>query len=335
MGKQLPARLIAWRSRKSEAQSWKDQNVRGAKEKTADFCAPLQTALFVYVRIVQLVRADGFPLEPDCVESRRFSLTNGDLSSECEGNNVRFTNAILGALVAHWDNLRDNIGRVNSSIQFQPSEGYSLFQPDHERSTGEVALFRVGPVVFNLPERGDHLNANLFVVADCTLGFDVESYKTDKRLVSSGYATHVGYFRRGTSQLEHVYGVHYDFDTERPAHPVFHAQLKSFAAEFEPHVREQFSISMEVDDRVKDMLQNVRLPSAQLDFFSLVVQLAADHLMWRDSGQVERDAFNDILKLDASIVGATRVSEALRVGAAIPCHRAAHWYAKLQDPVAA
>jgi hypothetical protein len=244
-------------------------------------------------------------------------------------------NAIQGALVAHWDNLRDNIRRVNSGLQFEPSVGYTLIQPDYENSTDDTASFKVGPVVVNLPERGDHVTANLFVVADCSLSFNAAAYRADKRLVISGYATHVGYFRRGNTHLQHVYGVHYDFDTQRPAHPVFHAQLKSFATEFEPHIREQFNVTLEAEDRVKDMLQNVRLPSAQLDFFSLIVQLAADHLIWQDSGHEERSAFNDILNLDGGITGASQASVQLCIGAAIPCHRATHWYARLQPDVAA
>jgi len=246
----------------------------------------------------------------------------------------KHNNAIQRALVSHWDSLRDNIRRLNSGIQYQPSDGYSLFQLDYAKSNDTTAVFNVGPVVINLPERGDHVAANLFVVADCTLSFDVQAYKADKRLVSSAYATHVGYFRLGSTQLQHVYGVHYDFDVVRPAHPVFHAQFASMVMKLEPHVREHFNITLESDDRVKHMLQNVRLPSAQLDFFSLVVQLAADHLMWEQSGPTERAAFDDILKLDEGIIGASQACPQLRAGAAVPCHRALHWYARQQQAVA-
>jgi hypothetical protein len=238
--------------------------------------------------------------------------------------------AMQAALVAHWDNLRDTIRRVNSGIQFLPSEGFTLFQPNFAESTREIASFTVGPLVVNLPERGNHHTANLFVVAVCSLNFNLFAFNQDRRLVSSGFASHVGYFRRGNTHLQHVYGVHYDFDTQRPAHPVFHAQLKSFATQFEPHVREQFNITLEGDDLVKNMLQNVRLPSAQLDFFSLIVQLVADHLMWEKSGPDERSAFNEILKLDGGIVGTSKACAELCAGAAIPCHRGTHWYERFE-----
>lgn len=238
--------------------------------------------------------------------------------------------AIQTALVAHWENLRDNLRRVNSGIQFEPNDGYTIFQIDHESSTGEVATFKVGPAVINLPERGDHRKSDLYVVADCTLHFSIPTFSESKRLVSVGFATHVGYFRRGSQELQHVYGVHYDFDTERPAHPVFHAQMKSYAELFADHVKEKFGVALPLDDRVKGMLQNVRLPVAHLDFFSLVVQLAADHLMWKDSGHEERSAFNDILRLDGDIVGASASAPWLSKGAAIPCHRAIHWYSRLE-----
>lgn len=238
----------------------------------------------------------------------------------------RHTHAIWSALVTHWNSLRDNIRRVNSGILFHPDEGYTLFQPDSGRSTATVEAFKVGPVVMNLPERGNDVTCDLYVVANCTVLFDVEIFKSEKRLQSVGFSTHVGYFRRGNTHLQHVYGVHYDFEAGKPGHPVFHAQLKSFATEFEPHIRDQFQITLEGSDRVKDMLQNVRLPSAELDFFSLIIQLAADHLIWEGSGNEDRNAFNDLLNLDQGILGASQASARLCAGAAIPCHRANHWY---------
>lgn len=243
---------------------------------------------------------------------------------------ARASLAIRTALVNHWDSLRDHVRRVNSGIQFLPNDGYTIFQVDHQNSTNEIATFKVGPVVINLPERGDHRKSNLFVVADCTLHFSIPQFSESRRLVSSGFATHVGYFRRGSHELQHVYGVHYDFDVERPAHPVFHAQMKSYAEPFADHVKEQFGLALPLDDRVAGMLQNVRVPVAQLDFFSLVVQLAADHLIWKDSGDDERSAFNDILQLDGRLVGASASAPWLCAGTAAPCHRALHWYARLQ-----
>jgi hypothetical protein len=241
--------------------------------------------------------------------------------------------AIQNALVSHWDSLRDNLRRVHSGIQFHPDNGYAILQPDYVSSTDKVATFKVGPIVINLPERGDNWKSDLFVVADCTLHFCIPTFSESKRLVSVGFATQVGYFRRGSKELQHVYGVHYDYDTERPAHPVFHAQMKSFAEPFADYVKEQFGLVLPLDDRVKGVLQNVRLPIAHLDFFSLVVQLAADHLMWEDSGHEERSAFDDILRLDSGIVGASASAPWLCEGAAIPCHRAIHWYSKLEPAI--
>lgn len=238
--------------------------------------------------------------------------------------------AIRNALVNHWNSVRDHLRRVNSGIQFQPNDGYTIFQPDYANSTREVSVFKVAPVVVNLPERGDRPRAELFVVAEGILNFDVAQYTTTKRLVSSGFATHVGYFRQGSRELQHVYGVHYDFDVQRPAHPVFHAQMASFGEPFVQHVREQFSLNLPLDDRVKGMLQNVRLPIAQLDFFSLIIQLAADHLMWEHSGDEEKRAFNDLLQLDGSMIGASMLAPWLSAGTTVPCHRALHWYAPLQ-----
>lgn len=239
--------------------------------------------------------------------------------------------AIQNTLVNHWNGVRDHLRRVNSGIQFQPNDGYTIFQPDYTKSSDEILVFKIAPVVVNLPERGDKSKSELFVVAEGELSFNGIQYANTKRLVSSGFATHVGYFRQGSSELQHVYGVHYDFDLRRPAHPVFHAQMTSFGEPFVEHVRQHFSINLPLDDRVKGMLQNVRLPIAQLDFFSLIIQLAADHLMWEHSGDEEKKAFNDLLQLDGNLVGASASAPWLCIGTATPCHRALHWYAPLQS----
>ncbi len=237
--------------------------------------------------------------------------------------------AIRNALVSHWNGVRDHLRRVNSGIQFQPNDGYTIFQPDYNKSSAEISVLKIVPVVINLPERADKSKSELFVVVEGELNFNVARYSSTRRLVSSGFATHVGYFRQGSRDLQHVYGVHYDFDVNRPAHPVFHAQMTSFGEPFVQHVREHFSLNLPLDDRVKGMLQNVRLPIAQLDFFSLIVQLAADHLMWEHSGNEEKKAFNDLLRLDGSLVGASAAAPWLCTGTAAPCHRALHWYAPL------
>lgn len=238
--------------------------------------------------------------------------------------------AIQSALVNHWDSVRDNLRRVNSRIQFLPNDGYVIFQPSYEKSTAEISVFKVAPVVVNLPERGDKSKSDLYVVAEGELNFNIARYKATKQLVSSGFATHVGYFRKSSQKLQHIYGVHFDFDIRRPAHPVFHAQMASFGEPFSEHVNQQFSVNLPLEDRVKGMLQNVRLPIAQLDFFSLIIQLAADHLMWEHSGDEEKRAFNDLLQLDGSLVGASASAPWLCTGTAMPCHRAIHWYSPLQ-----
>lgn len=290
-----------------------------------DFSARLPGRPFVFGKIAPSALTAGYLRERDLVGLKRTSLTNG---LPCSGCNAMSRDAISiqQALAAHWDKLRDQIHRVSSGVTFHPSDGYSLFQLDHNLSSTDVAVFNVGPVVINLPERASHHSFNLYVVAECQLGFDIKKFKESNELASLSFATHVAYFRRAPQELQHVYGVHYDFDTVHPAHPVFHAQMKSFAEDLSPHVKEQYGVELPIDDRVKGVLPNVRLPIAQLDFFSLVVQLAADHLIWQQSAQPERDAFNEILSLDKAIIGATTVSPSLTLGAELKCHRALHWY---------
>jgi hypothetical protein len=53
--------------------------------------------------------------------------------------------------------------------------GYDVFQ-FLETGSATVATLELLPVVFNLPERADHLNTDLFVVVKGKLSFDRREY---------------------------------------------------------------------------------------------------------------------------------------------------------------
>ena len=112
---------------------------------------------------------------------------------------------------------------------------------------------------------------------------------------ANGFSTSVGYFRQYPTFLEHVYGVHYDCDTGTFVHPVFHAQMKPLL-DFESDIKKHFSNeTRNICDKVQPILRNVRLPSAEMDIFSVFAQITADHLIYNNSEQDVIDKFKKLL----------------------------------------
>lgn len=216
--------------------------------------------------------------------------------------------------------------RLNPAASFKPYSGYEVFQPNHAASTDQVVQFEIGPVIVNLPVRGQADGNDLYVVFQGRIGFEVDAVLADDRLKTVSFASRIGYFAQIKDTLEHVMGFHCDLDVERIAHPAFHAQLVSFGDDFLPLVQQYVPAPLE-HDRMKGALHGVRIPTAQLDFFAIIVQLAADHLLWKESDERERKGFDDLVRLDKQIKGITPQILSLKESASLPCHRGPHWYA--------
>lgn len=239
----------------------------------------------------------------------------------------KYVNSVLSRAVSHYAALVETVQRLDQAASFTPYSGYDVFRPVYGESTDEIVTFDVGPVTINLPVRGQAGGHDLYVVFQGKIGLDVQAVRQSGQLRTRSFKSRLGYFSQVKDTLEHVFGVHCDLDTERLAHPAFHAQLVSFGQEFLPYVQEQVPVPLE-HDRMAGVLHGVRIPTAQLDFFAIIVQLAADHLLWQKSGDDERNGFNDLLNLDRQVKGLTPEITSMRNAAARPCHRAAHWYAE-------
>jgi hypothetical protein len=166
---------------------------------------------------------------------------------------------------------------------------------------------------------------DLVVVLEGSFAFSRESFKEQGLLRTAGFVSHVGYFRRKADRLVHVFGAHYDFSEREVGHPTFHVQMKSFLG-LAAHVREQYTVPAADEDLVKGVLKTVRVPTAQMDPFSLVLQLCADHLVHKDSSEEEKAAFNSLVEKSAFWQGAAYRIARLTNPSAVQCYRAMHWY---------
>jgi hypothetical protein len=187
------------------------------------------------------------------------------------------------------------------------------------------ARFEVGPVVFRIPERASSNNASMYVVLSGRIAF-ADPCEHDKRSTTLSFATRVGYFRATASELDHVYGAHYDMEETILGHPVFHAQLTS-QADFCTEINRQFNTNFEVGrDQAKHLLGTVRLPIAQMDVFSVITQIGADHLLSSTSGHELREAFKELRAACDFFIGAANRLDYLSSAPARYCYRSTHWY---------
>lgn len=226
---------------------------------------------------------------------------------------------------AAWAAVRSGLQKMYPSSDVRPSQPEDVFLLDGTTGDDEVK-FNIQPVVFNVPERATRVEANLYIALRGWLSFEGPDFRAPLLLTKS-FGTEVGYFRSKQGALEHVYGAHYDLDEAKSGHPVFHAQVKpkmGFLADVNSRFGKQFP---EPEDRVRQLLRNVRTPCAQMDVFAVVLQICADHLIHSESPQEVDEAFTKMRTSCDFFVGAAHRMAYLNLPPATTCYRSTHWYA--------
>lgn len=223
-----------------------------------------------------------------------------------------------------WDAVRSGLQKIYPSCDVRPSQGYDIFEFD-DRAEGDEVKFVIKPIVFMIPERATRPNPNLYVVVKGWLSFEGPNLRTAP-LRTKSFGTEVGYFRSKKQVVEHVYGAHYDLDECKPGHPVFHAQI-SPQMDLLASINERFRQEWIAEDKVTPILPNVRTPSAQMDVFSVIAQLCADHLIHDKSGPEVHNAFTRMRTATDFFIGAAHRMTYLNSAMAPGCYRSTHWYA--------
>ena len=222
-----------------------------------------------------------------------------------------------------WLEAIDSMKRMNRSSIVRPQTPAEIFSIDGSVPE-DVIKFEVLPIVVNVPERANDSAANLYIVMDGWLSFEVSGDQGES-IRTRDFGTRVAYFRRSRDQLEHIYGVHYDMDICGKGHPVFHAQIGS-QFEFGSNIEDRFRISDERVDHLNKICRSIRTPTAQMDVFSVFTQICADHLMWRDSGAEVEQAFERTCRVCGFFVGAAHRLAYLQDRDVVECYRSVHWY---------
>jgi len=231
-----------------------------------------------------------------------------------ENSPARRAKTVEKLLNTNWNSIRGIVTRMNPSVSVAPTSGNEIFRV----TPNEHISVKVNPIRFYLPERAKRDAPNLHVVIDGWIEFDC----TEDALRTTQFSTRVAYVRAKQSQFEHVYGAHYDQSKDDLGHPVFHAQISSMK---DLTTGIPGCESDALDDKVAPILSNVRTPTPQMDVFSAVEQVCADHLLWEGSQKDVRRAFKDLRKHCAFFTGSGHLMNRFAPAMA-DCCRSTHWY---------
>lgn len=222
-----------------------------------------------------------------------------------------------------WTRVHASMKKLQRPVDIRPNKAVDIFK--QTAAPAGRSCFDVKPVVFKLPEKPSHSDQGLFVVVSGSLEF--EPPVTGAKLRTKHCSTQIAYFKAKREVLDHVCGIHYDLDDQLIAHPVFHAQLTCLGA-MRADVENAYHLHYEPGtDFMKGVIPNVRIPTAQMDFFSVALQLCADHLVNSESDAGSKNSFQALRTyLADSIAGACGSHAGLVAASRAECYRAPYWY---------
>lgn len=225
-----------------------------------------------------------------------------------------------------WDDIHHNITKMWSSSEIRPLSADAVFCIAR---AGDDVKIDIKPFVFKVPEK-PFSGRELFIVISGKLSFDIPE-DGNSVFKTNGFSTRIGYFRQKKVSLKHVYGAHYDFEENTFGHPVFHAQLCSLI-DFISVIGDQFNFIPENAGQFCGFLKNVRTPTAQMDVFSAITQVCADHMIPPQPALEVRTAFSSIKSACEFYVGAAHKLPHLKCDSRLNCYRSKHWYAAPSPP---
>lgn len=225
-------------------------------------------------------------------------------------------------LVRCWDEVKAVLEAMSVPSPRPSSDGYEIFNVSYDDDAPHALRVEIPGVVLQLPERYSATASNLFVHIRALIELDAAALRS-KRLQTSAFSTEVAYFRYSRAELKHVFGAHYDSEFAAVAHPVFHGQLKCYN-ERGAVVSELYSLGCESKSAIAGVLGNARVPTSQLDFFSVIVQLCADHLIDANADDTRRELFNRLRALRRQLQGCGYAWPGFQQASS--CMQAAYWY---------
>ena len=221
-----------------------------------------------------------------------------------------------------WGFIKGNLRRIDRTVPLRHQEDIVVLKESNDKT----ATFKFGPLVLHLPEKPSlNSRAKVYVVIKGNLTLE-HSGRSDL-LRTRHYQTQIGYFREQQGYLNHIFGAHYDLDPKL-AHPIFHAQI-STQANFADNVSENFTNIQglhEDGDRVNGLLGNVRVPTSQMDFFAVLLQVISDHLVNEKSSPNAKELYLKLCKNCRPFASFGLNHKGLNESREAQCFRSTYWY---------
>ncbi len=205
--------------------------------------------------------------------------------------------------------------------------GYDVIRIQEVDVAAGSTNFEIAPVLLNMPELMDSGENSLFIVLQGLMTIDRAAFDANNDdLKMKKFNSRVAYFREQGQAYDHILGAHHDLAIDELGHPAFHMQLDDYSSLFTT-VADAFGNDLTVGQNcMRGVPKRVRIPCAQLDTFSVAIQLVADHLLGRLSSDADRQRFSELLKKSQSLQGAGYLVPRLQLPRAYECYRASHWY---------
>ena len=161
-----------------------------------------------------------------------------------------------------WAQYTGSLGHISQGCNVTPANAEDAFQLT---DMGKVIEVTIQPIVFRLTKTANSPKSQIFVTVQGKVAFSCESGVD--ALLASDFKTQVGYFQVNGNSLDHVFGVHFDYDDTLVAHPVFHAQMTSCATDL-THVTSAYDVNYRLrNDCMTGVDGRIRIPTAHMDAF--------------------------------------------------------------------
>jgi hypothetical protein len=229
------------------------------------------------------------------------------------------------ALISQWDELYRCAKTLNNNVLIEPNDAYSFIKIAEVDVENGTTSFEVEPVLFNLPESQKDFGASLFVVVRGLLTIDRSRFEDDKYLQMTKFNTRVAYFRQQRDGFEHVLGAHFDIAIDDTGHPAYHMQFDDYK-EVMSVIDAAFGEQKLINNCMASAPKLIRIPCAQLDTFSIWIQLVADHLLGSLSSDEDKATFKGLLAKARLLHGTGHLIPRLQQADLNACFRAHHWY---------
>jgi hypothetical protein len=186
--------------------------------------------------------------------------------------------------------VKDLIDKVAPRVEYS---GIKISHDPQSIDAYQNMSYQVSAFLLRMPQRPDSpkFTENVFAIGL------LKGIVVNKSVRLRSYSTEISYCRmqnpsNQTGELQPMAGYHYDFETtSKINHPIFHAQQKLSAGSRFFAFNDDFTCPV-YPDNVQE-IRTLRIPTPQMEIFSAIVMILADHII--TNSEAAREPFATFL----------------------------------------